>query len=72
MTISVGKHSVLSDDDRTDYSVLLGFVTPPERIDPHVHVVSTPAAPDLRQVIEIVRDRRVHHPPENARDSDAK
>lgn len=46
-----------ADDEQTDYSILLGFVAPPERIDPHVHVVTTPIPPDLRKVVEIVRNK---------------
>lgn len=53
-------------NERTDYSVLLGFVTPAERIDPHVRVVETPPSPDLQEVVEIVRDKRADHAQQNA------
>jgi hypothetical protein len=47
----------MAGNERTDYSVLLGFIAPAERVDSHVHVVDTPAAPDLREIAEIVRDK---------------
>jgi hypothetical protein len=44
--------------ERPDYSSMLGFVAPAQRIDPHLRSVDTPPSPDLREVIEIVRDKR--------------
>jgi hypothetical protein len=55
----------MTGNERTDYSVLLGFVAPTERIDPHVRVVDTPPAPDLREVVEIVRDKRADQAQQN-------
>ena len=66
MTKTMGKFGISSDEDRTDYSILLGFAAPAERIDPHVHVVNTPASLDLREVAEIVRDKRADQAPQNA------
>ena len=43
----------------TDYSSLLGFVAPAERIDPHLRSVVTTPSSDLREVVEIVRNKRV-------------
>jgi hypothetical protein len=51
-----------SDHEKTDYNVLLGFVPPAERINPHVHEVTTPNSPDLREVVEIVRNKKNQAP----------
>jgi hypothetical protein len=56
----------MTGNERTDYNVLLGFVAPAERVDPHVRVVDTPSVPDLREVVEIVRDKRADRAPQSA------
>jgi hypothetical protein len=55
----------MSANERPDYSSLLGFVVPQERVDPHVRVVSTSTGPDLREIAEIVRDKSADKVPES-------
>lgn len=55
------RNAVISTE-QIDYSRLVGFVPAAERIDPHVHVAVIPAAPNLREMVEIVRTgRRENH-----------
>jgi hypothetical protein len=50
--------STSGDEKNIDYNPLSGFTTPAVRIDPHTYEIDVPAQPDLRQLAEILRDRR--------------
>jgi hypothetical protein len=53
-----------------DYSPLLGFVLPAVRIDPHSHKIDTTPQIDLRQIADIIRDRRRTDPPSPAKSNE--
>ena len=48
----------LQPSEKVDYNPLLGFVEPAVRIDPHTHEMGSEGQLDLRQVADIIRDRR--------------
>jgi hypothetical protein len=59
MSRAMGLDLNADDEKRVDYGPLLGFGTPAVRIDPHSHEARGAPQTDLRQVSEIVRDRRL-------------
>jgi hypothetical protein len=58
MTSAMGRLPTAHEDKGVDYSPLLGFIQPTVRIDPHTHDAEQAHQIDLRQLVEIVRDRR--------------
>jgi hypothetical protein len=59
MTMARGRLGGPADEERRDanYSSLLGFVTPPVRIDPHTHIAEQSPQVNLREVAEAIRQR---------------
>jgi hypothetical protein len=48
----------LQPSENIDYNPMLGFIEQAIRIDPHTRQIETEHHPDLRQVADIIRDRR--------------
>jgi hypothetical protein len=48
-----------------DYNPMLGFIEQTVRIDPHTHEIEAERQPDLREIADIIRDRRHSPTPES-------
>jgi hypothetical protein len=51
----MGRLPSAADEERVDYSPLLGFGAPTVRVDPHTHVATPSTGTNLREVVEIIR-----------------
>ena len=60
MKPATGQLQHLQPAEKVDYNPMLGFVEQAVRIDPHIREIEAERQPDLRQVADIIRDRR--HP----------
>ncbi len=52
----------LQPSENIDYNPMLGFIEQAVRIDPHTREIEAEHQPDLRQVADIIRDRRPSAP----------
>lgn len=44
-------------ETRVDYNRVLGYGSPVERIDPHVHVLRPQAQPELLELVKTIRSK---------------
>jgi hypothetical protein len=66
MTTGHSAKPVIADSRQgVDYGPLLGFVAPAVRIDPHSHEVEAFPQADLREIVDLVRDRGRADPSSN-------
>ena len=59
MTTPMGRLlPVTKADDGVDYGPLLGFGAPAVRVDPHTHVAPRPTETSLREMADIIREKK--------------
>ena len=45
-------------DQGVDYGPMLGYGAPAVRVDPHTHIAQTPGGTSLREMADIIRDKK--------------
>jgi hypothetical protein len=58
MKTATGQLQQLQPSENADYNPMLGFIEQAVRIDPHSREIEAERQPNLRQVADIIRDRR--------------